>query len=93
MDVDVEQVQQTRVPLRVDVARQRALRLLHVSGYVGPAPVSVEAYTEMIYYHHSRFPEVALDDVRALLGMGIHAALGMAIYTGRLSLESLAALA
>ena len=31
-----------------------------------------------------------LEDVRALLAMNIHAALGMAIYTGRLSLEDLA---
>jgi phosphoribosylformimino-5-aminoimidazole carboxamide ribotide isomerase len=30
-----------------------------------------------------------LDDVRALLAMGVHAALGMAIYTGRLDLEEL----
>ena len=30
-----------------------------------------------------------MDDVRALLGMGIHAALGMAIYTGRLDLGEL----
>ena len=34
-----------------------------------------------------------MEDVRALLSMGVHAALGMAIYTGRLSLEELAALA
>jgi phosphoribosylformimino-5-aminoimidazole carboxamide ribotide isomerase len=33
-----------------------------------------------------------LDDVRALLGMGVNAALGMAIYTGRLDLATLAAL-
>ena len=33
-----------------------------------------------------------LDEVRALLAMNIHAALGMAIYTGRLSLDDLAAL-
>jgi phosphoribosylformimino-5-aminoimidazole carboxamide ribotide isomerase len=33
-----------------------------------------------------------LEEVRALLAMGVHAALGMAIYTGRLSLEELAAL-
>ncbi len=33
-----------------------------------------------------------LDDVRALEAMGVHAALGMAIYTGRLRLEDLAAL-
>jgi len=30
-----------------------------------------------------------LDDVRALLDMNVHAALGMAIYTGRLNLEDL----
>ena len=33
-----------------------------------------------------------MDDVRALLDMDIHAALGMAIYTGRLDLAELAAL-
>lgn len=33
-----------------------------------------------------------LEEVRELLGMNIHAALGMAIYTGRLSLEELAGL-
>ncbi|HLK49391.1 MAG TPA: HisA/HisF-related TIM barrel protein [Bryobacteraceae bacterium] len=34
-----------------------------------------------------------LEDVRALLAMNVHAALGMAIYTGRLSLSELASLA
>lgn len=33
-----------------------------------------------------------MEEVRALLAMGVHAALGMAIYTGRLPLEELAAL-
>jgi phosphoribosylformimino-5-aminoimidazole carboxamide ribotide isomerase len=33
-----------------------------------------------------------MDDVRALLDLGIHAALGMAIYTGRLDLRQLAQL-
>jgi phosphoribosylformimino-5-aminoimidazole carboxamide ribotide isomerase len=33
-----------------------------------------------------------LEEVRALLDMGVHAALGMAVYTGRLRLEDLAAL-
>ncbi len=33
-----------------------------------------------------------LDEVRALLAMDVHAALGMAIYTGRLSLDELAGL-
>ncbi len=34
----------------------------------------------------------SLDEVRALLAMNVHAALGMAIYTGRLCLDDLAAL-
>jgi phosphoribosylformimino-5-aminoimidazole carboxamide ribotide isomerase len=34
-----------------------------------------------------------LDEVRALRAMSVHAALGMAVYTGRLNLEDLAALA
>ncbi|HUA60782.1 MAG TPA: 1-(5-phosphoribosyl)-5-[(5-phosphoribosylamino)methylideneamino] imidazole-4-carboxamide isomerase [Verrucomicrobiae bacterium] len=33
-----------------------------------------------------------MDDVRALLGMNVHAALGMAIYTGKLNLDELRAL-
>ena len=33
-----------------------------------------------------------LEDVRALLAMNVHAALGMAIYTGRLNLQDLASL-
>jgi phosphoribosylformimino-5-aminoimidazole carboxamide ribotide isomerase len=33
-----------------------------------------------------------LEEIRALAAMGIHAALGMAVYTGRLSLEELASL-
>jgi phosphoribosylformimino-5-aminoimidazole carboxamide ribonucleotide (ProFAR) isomerase len=33
-----------------------------------------------------------MDEVRALLAMDIHVALGMAIYTGRLRLEELASL-
>jgi len=33
-----------------------------------------------------------LDEVRALLDMNVNAALGMAIYTGRLSLDELAKL-
>jgi phosphoribosylformimino-5-aminoimidazole carboxamide ribonucleotide (ProFAR) isomerase len=33
-----------------------------------------------------------LEEVRALIAMNVHAALGMAIYTGRLSLEELSEL-
>ena len=32
-----------------------------------------------------------MEDIRALSAMGIHCAIGMAIYTGRLNLDELAA--
>src|SRR5439155_12902835 len=31
--------------------RERAARLFEISGYVGPAPVSLEAYTAMLEWH------------------------------------------
>jgi hypothetical protein len=46
---------------------ERAQRLLKVSGYAGPAPVSLESYSAMTYLQHSQFPEVSLDDVRKSL--------------------------
>ena len=39
------------------------------------------------------WPPLTLDEVRALLDMNVNAELGMAIYTGRLSLDELAKLA
>ena len=47
---------------------ERALRLLDVSSYVGPAPVSLEAYSSLMYLQHSQFPEVSLEEVRRALG-------------------------
>jgi hypothetical protein len=47
---------------------ERVLRLLSVSGYVGPAPVSLEAYSALIYLQHSQFPEVSLAEVQRALG-------------------------
>src|SRR5262249_61068020 len=38
--------------------RERAARLLEISGYIGPAPVSLEAYTAMIEWQLARAPEV-----------------------------------
>lgn len=46
---------------------ERTVRLMNVSAYVGPAPVSLEAYASMMYYQHAQFPEVSLDDVRTTL--------------------------
>ncbi len=47
--------------------RERAARLLEVSGYVGPAPVSLEAYSAAVerQFHHA--PEVRTADVEAAL--------------------------
>jgi hypothetical protein len=47
---------------------ERALRLLNISGYVGPAPVSLEAYSSLIYLQQSQFPEVSLEEVQRALG-------------------------
>jgi hypothetical protein len=47
---------------------ERVLRLLNISGYVGPTPVSLEAYSALIYLQHSQFPEVSLAEVQQALG-------------------------
>ena len=43
--------------------REFAKRLLEVSGYVGPAPVSLEAYTAMLDWQMAQFPPVTADRV------------------------------
>jgi predicted ATPase with chaperone activity len=47
--------------------RDRAARLLEVSGYVGPAPVSLEAYTAMLEHQLAHAPEVTPEHVRRAL--------------------------
>jgi len=47
--------------------RERAARLLEVSGYIGPAPVSLAAYTAMIEWQLARAPEVTREHVAASL--------------------------
>ena len=47
--------------------RERAARLLEVTSYVGPAPVSLEAYSEVLAWQIRRFPEVTLERVAASL--------------------------
>jgi hypothetical protein len=47
--------------------RERAGRLLEISGYVGAAPVSLEAYTALLDFEIARFPEVTEEDVSAAL--------------------------
>jgi hypothetical protein len=47
--------------------REQAARLMEVSGYVGPAPVSLEAYTAMLEWQLVRAPEVKSEDVASSL--------------------------
>ncbi len=47
--------------------QERVARLLQVSRYAGPAPVSLEAYSAMVSQQQQSFPEVTLDDVKASL--------------------------
>jgi predicted ATPase with chaperone activity len=47
--------------------RERAERLFEISRYVGPAPVSLEAYRAMTAWQSERFPAVAPDDVASAL--------------------------
>jgi predicted ATPase with chaperone activity len=46
---------------------ERAEQLMRISGYVGPAPVSLDAYTAMLEWQLARFPEPNLDEVRTAL--------------------------
>jgi hypothetical protein len=47
--------------------RDRAVRLLETSGYVGPAPVSLAAYGAMLEWQLAALPPASPDDVRAAL--------------------------
>ncbi len=49
------------------MGRERIKESLATSRYVGPAPVSIEAYTEMIQSQQAAFPRVSLEDVRGAL--------------------------
>ena len=48
--------------------REYAKRLLEISGYVGPAPVSLEAYTAMLDWQTAQRGAAHFDDVRRTIG-------------------------
>jgi len=48
--------------------REYARRLLEISGYVGPAPVSLEAYAAMLEWQVSKQSRPTLESVRAAIG-------------------------
>lgn len=47
--------------------RERASHLLEISGYIGPAPVSLEAYGAMLEWQTSKDPRVSPDEVKSAL--------------------------
>jgi hypothetical protein len=50
-----------------DEGRQHAARLLEICGYIGPAPVSLAAYTAMLRWQFANTPPVHLERVTAAL--------------------------
>ncbi|HEY1068623.1 MAG TPA: AAA family ATPase [Pirellulales bacterium] len=50
-----------------DRGRERARRLLEISGYIGPAPVSLESYTAMIDWQLAQFAQIDLELVQEAL--------------------------
>ena len=49
-----------------DKGRQRAMRLLEVCGYVGPAPVSADAYNTMTEWQCDHLPDVSPSDISGI---------------------------
>lgn len=68
--------------------RQQAGRAMEVSGYLGPAPVSLEAYSAMLRWEFAHTPEVKKEAVaEALSGLVLNARAvemaGLAVSSGR----------
>lgn len=51
-----------------DRGMAHAHRLLEISGYVGPAPVTLEQYAAMLEWQFSLMPEVTFPDVKKAIG-------------------------
>lgn len=68
--------------------RENAARLLEISGYMGPAPVSLDAYTTLLEWQMSHSRPVSVQDVQAalselVLSDEVVQLAGMAISSGR----------
>lgn len=50
-----------------DQGREFATRLFEICGYVGPAPVSLEAYSAMLEWQKTCWPRVTIESVREAL--------------------------
>lgn len=49
--------------------REQAARLLEVSGYVGPAPVSLEKYSQMLKWQFDHLPDVEEERIKEALSV------------------------
>lgn len=46
---------------------ERAARVMGTSGYMGPAPVALDAYETMLDFFHGKFPEINFEEVKEAL--------------------------
>lgn len=70
------------------LGRERAARLLEISGYVGPAPISLEAYTQNLDTQLKQFPEISTDKIKAafsdlVLSNEAKQVVGLSLMSGR----------
>ena len=68
--------------------RERAVRMLEISGYVGPAPVSLDAYAGILDWQYDHLPEVSPDMTEAALSELVlpdeaKQVIGLALMSGR----------
>ncbi len=48
--------------------REHAAQLFEICAYVGPAPVSLHAYSDMLEWQHARWPRITFERVQRVLG-------------------------
>jgi hypothetical protein len=49
------------------LGRDTVKRLVEISGYVGPAPVSLESYTALLKWQVARMPEITFDRIQSVI--------------------------
>jgi hypothetical protein len=49
------------------LGRETVKRLVEISGYVGPAPVSLESYSALLKWQVARMPEITFDRIKSVV--------------------------